>query len=566
MARKSRKTATHIEIKEQVTEAQKERTIKAGGYVRVSSDQNDNNSIETQILMIKQYVKDHPSLELVDIYSDDGYSGTNFVRPDFERLMRDIYTGKVECIIVKDLSRFGRNYIEAGYYLETVLPNLNVRFISINDRFDTAREEDRVGMALPIKNMVNAMYAIDVSKKIVKNVELHQKLGDAKYSTTTYGYLLNQDSSGFIADPVASRYVKLIFHWYLMGYSPDRIAERLNIAGVLPPGVYKAQVTSRRPKSKSGQWSSTVVRNILDNPTYIGAKVHGKQRTRLVDHVDHKRTDRSEWTIHYGNHEPIIDQKIYELAQEKLSRLSARCKENRINAAPLGEMFKNSLAKRVVCKDCGAVMQYIRKPQTKTRSGFVAAYYTCSDRKKAPCRNIVYEDYLKTIVLDQIKNLVRYFGDQKDGISALKGGRNEKSVLLSTEKKLIHMKKKEADLDDLILNLYKDLAKGIINEKEYKELNEHYLKEKEDVKDRIKDLNETVFKMRRQIDAFENLGTKIIGYLDDSVDSQTLIDELVERVYVSEDGSIEIVFKCNDIIENYMYLAGEKNEEYSNVS
>jgi DNA invertase Pin-like site-specific DNA recombinase len=129
--------------------------------------------------MIRQFLKDYPDMELEEIYCDEGYSGTNFVRPDFARLMQDIRSGRIECIIVKDFSRFGRNYIEAGYYLETVLPHLGVRFISINDRFDSAREEDRYGMAFPIKNMVNAMYAIDVSKKIVKGVELHNQLGDA---------------------------------------------------------------------------------------------------------------------------------------------------------------------------------------------------------------------------------------------------------------------------------------------------------------------------------------------------------------------------------------------------
>ena len=130
MARKSRKTRDQAEINKKVEALQKERKTKVGGYVRLSSDQYDNDSIETQSLMIRQYVKDCPDFELIDIYSDEGYSGTNFVRPDFERLIRDIYAGKIDCIIVKDLSRFGRNYIEAGYYLETVLPNLGVRFIT----------------------------------------------------------------------------------------------------------------------------------------------------------------------------------------------------------------------------------------------------------------------------------------------------------------------------------------------------------------------------------------------------------------------------------------------------
>lgn len=565
MARKSRKTHDQEEINKKIEALQKEKKTKVGGYVRLSSDQYDNDSIETQILMIRQYVKECPDFELIDIYSDEGYSGTNFVRPDFERLIRDIYAGKIDCIIVKDLSRFGRNYIEAGYYLETVLPNLGVRFISINDRFDTAREEDRYGMSLPIKNLINSMYAADISKKILKTIEMHQKLGDAKFYRATFGYYLDRENNTLIVDPVASRYVKLIFQWYLMGYSALQIAERLNMIGVTIPGVYMEQFTKIRSLSKTGKWPPTTIVNILRNPTYIGAKVHGRRKNRIADNIKQKLMEPSDWIIHYDDHEPIIDRRTFELVKEKLDAKTEYFRRGRAEIGPLRAAFKNSLSKRVVCKDCGGVMTYIRKSNGDSRSGFMSAYYTCSKRRDGLCRNTIYEDYLKAVILEQIRNLIMYYWDQKDGIKALRDGSNKKSILLANEKKLIHMKKKEADIDDLMLNLYKDLAKGVINENDYKALNARYLKEKDDAKAKIKDLNKIVFKMRRQIDAFENLGTKLAEYLNDSADSQMLIDELIEQVYVSNDGSIEIVFKCNDIIENYMYLAGENDEEYSNV-
>ena len=557
MARKSRKDASRTEIKEQVIALQKERKTRAGGYVRLSSDRCENDSIETQILMIKQFIKDRPDFELVDIYCDEGYSGTNFARPDFERLMRDIYSGRIDCVIVKDMSRFGRNYIEAGYYLETVLPNLGVRFISINDRFDTAREEDRYGMAIPIKNMVNAMYAADVSRKIVKSVELHQKLGDMKFRKTTYGYMLDCEGKKLIIDPFSSRYVKLIFQWCLLGYTAIQIAEKLNLMGVLIPSVYDERLSGKRSQSKAGRWSQGTVFRILRNTTYTGAKVHGKQRRRLTDGIKYEIVDPSEWIIHPDDHEPIIDQNTFDLVQEKLSETANRVRQNRIENEPFAKVFKNSFSRRVVCKDCGKVMIYTRKSK-HVAPGFISAYYSCAQRRDTPCMNIIYEDYLKTVTLDQIKNLIRYFGDQKKSISALKDGRNEKSILLSNEKKLIHMKKKEADIEALILNLYKDLADGIINEKDYKELNERYLKEKETAEAEIKSINENIFRMRKWIDAFEDLGTKMMGHLNDSADSQALIDEFIERVYVSKDGSIEFVFKCNDIIENYRHLTGEQ--------
>lgn len=566
MARKSRKNIEQIEIKERIPEFQKERKVKVGGYVRLSSDQYDNDSIETQILMIKQFIKDYPELELEDIYCDEGFSGTNFMRPDFARLMKDIHSGRIECIIVKDFSRFGRNYIEAGYYLETVLPHLGVRFISINDRFDSSREEDRNGIALPIKNMVNAMYALDVSKKIVKGVELHNQLGDAKYRTSTYGYLIDKRRGGFVIDPVASRYVKLIFQWFLLGHSATQIAEKLNLMGVLIPNVYKEQFSNRKSTSKTGKWTHAVICFILRNPTYIGCKVNGKQRTRLVENVDHERVAPSEWTVHENSHEAIVDRLIFSKVQEKLDAYTEKFRKNRAEIAPLGESFKNTFAKKVICKDCGAVMWYHRKNNGDNRYGFQAAYYICSERKDAPCRNMVYEDYLKAIVLDQIKTLIDFVSSQKDLLSELREGRNERSMLLSCEKKLIHLKKKETDIDDMVLNLYKDLAEGILDEGDYRLLNTRYLQDREKNAEEIRRVNEEIFKMRKWIDAFENLGRKLSDFVTGSVDSQVLIDELIERVYISKDESVEIVFKCDDVIKRFLKVTGDSNEKHSDLS
>lgn len=566
MARKSRKNNEQREIKERVPQILAERKIKVGGYVRLSSDQYETDSIDTQILMIRQYVNDHPEFEIADFYSDEGYTGTNFVRPEFARLIGDIRSGKVECVIVKDFSRFGRNYVEAGYYLENVFPHLGVRFISINDRYDSSREEDRNGITLPIKNLINSMYAMDVSKKIVKGVELRNQTGTTKYRTTTYGYLLDRENNKLTVDPVASRYVKLIFRWYLMGYSTMQIANRLNAAEVMIPNDYKEQITNRRSSSKYGLWTNAVVGFILKNPTYTGDKVNGRQKTRLLEKIDHEKVEPEEWAIHPNDHEAIIDREQFNAVREKMDNYTKKFRQNRMEVAPLAAAFKNVFSKRVVCGDCGKVMGYHRKNNGSNRYGFQAAYYTCSERKDAPCRNVVYEDYLKTVVLDQIKNLIKYVAGQRETISRLREGRNEKSVLHSNEKKLTHLKKKEADIDNLILNLYKDLADEIIDGEEYKLLNGKYLHEKELVEEEIRRVNEVIFRMRKWIDSFEHLGEKFNELLSDPSDSQTVIDELIESVRVSSKGEIEITFKCQDIIERFKELAGEEDEEDSGVS
>jgi len=565
MARKSRKNQEQIQISERIPEIQKERKIKVGGYVRLSSEQYESDSIDTQMLMIRQYVNDHNEFEIEDFYVDEGYSGTNFVRPDFTRMMQDVKSGKIECIIVKDFSRFGRNYIEAGYYLETVLPHLGVRFISINDRFDSNREEDRNGISIPIKNLINSMYATDVSRKITKGVELRNELGSTKYRTTTYGYLLDRENNTLVVDPVASNNVKLIFKWYTMGYSTQQIADRLNLLEIPIPMKYKEQYSPRKSLSKSNKWSSAVICFILRNPTYIGCKVNGKQRTRLTEKIDHEHVPIEDWYVRENSHEAIISKDIFDIVAEKLKKHSDMYHQCCREVAPLWASHKNTFEKKVICKECGRTMLYVKKDNGSARAGFQEAYYTCSNEKDDACRQIVYEDYLKTIVLDQIKNLFRYVCSMKNEISDLRDGRKEKSVLISNEKRIMNLKKKCSDFDGLILNLYKDLAEEVIDEKEYRIINEKYLAEKKSVEEHIKRLNDTIYRMRRWIDAFENLGEKFSEYLNTETDSQTLINEVVEKVYVSKNGEIEIIFNCSDVIERFNGLLEEFDEANSNV-
>ena len=179
MARKSRKnTVTETVLPILVPELQAQ--INTGVYARLSVEKDEDTSIHTQVMMLHNYVAVHPELKLVDTYIDNGYTGTNFDRPDFIRMMDDVRAGKIQCIIVKDLSRFGRDFLETGYYIETLLPKLNVRLISINDNFDSTREEDVNSIALPIKNLVNEMYAKDFSRKLTAYHDLHRRNGDVK--------------------------------------------------------------------------------------------------------------------------------------------------------------------------------------------------------------------------------------------------------------------------------------------------------------------------------------------------------------------------------------------------
>lgn len=266
MARKSRKNimpqsaAPEIRISEEVN------LLRTAAYARLSSENSGHeteDTLNTQILQIHNYIKEHPELTLTDTYVDNGFTGTNFDRPEFERMMQDVRTGKIQCIVVKDLSRFGRDYIETGNYLETIFPMLHIRFIAINDDFDNIRQSDVDSLAVPIKNMVNSLYAKDISKKIGLIYQMRREKGIPTSWCVPYGYRMNEQKSQYeVADE--AKYVKLIYQWYLMGLSTNEIARRLEFLEVPRPNEHLNRRLHEGHDTTFNKWHSSSVLRILD--------------------------------------------------------------------------------------------------------------------------------------------------------------------------------------------------------------------------------------------------------------------------------------------------------------
>ena len=238
MARKSRRNKNVEAVSNQIIE-NCENLIDTGAYIRLSVENGGNETDETlvvQQMLVEKFIEEHPDLKLAGTYIDNGFSGTNFERPGFLKLMEDVRSGKIQCIVVKDLSRFGRDYLETGYYLETILPRLNVRFIAITDDYDSSRKEDRENISVPLKNMVNAMYAKDMSKKILAAKDAQRKKGNITLSKVAFGYVRSEDRHRQIVDEEVAPFVRMIFQWYMMGVSKKKIADRLNLMGIATPG------------------------------------------------------------------------------------------------------------------------------------------------------------------------------------------------------------------------------------------------------------------------------------------------------------------------------------------
>ncbi len=284
MARKSRRaqndTAVSTAVVANIQTKKKENLLRTAAYGRLSVENETDESLQTQMSMLYQFIDEHEDLQFEDSYSDNGYSGTNFDRPEFVRLMDDVRSGKIECIVVKDLSRFGRDYLETGYYIETLFPHLNVRFIAVTDDFDSIREEDRSSLAVPIKNMVNAMYAKDISKKICASREVIKNKEDSMpMGTAPFGYDHSEDKKRFVLDEENAPTVRAIFAWSRLCVSVKEIGKRLDLIGVMTPGQSRNQKVGK--EIKPAEWRADTVYKILSHPGYVGDVCRQNQASSL---------------------------------------------------------------------------------------------------------------------------------------------------------------------------------------------------------------------------------------------------------------------------------------------
>ena len=552
MARKSRKnTVTETALPILVPELQDQ--INTGVYARLSVEKDEDTSIHTQVMMLHNYVAGHPELKLVDTYIDNGYTGTNFDRPDFIRMMDDVRAGKIQCIIVKDLSRFGRDFLETGYYIETLLPKLNVRLISINDNFDSTREEDVNSIALPIKNLVNEMYAKDFSRKLTAYHDLHRRNGDVKLLRPVYGYSIDKERNIFVPNPDTAPIVRMIFRWYLMGYSSGRIANQLNMLGIMTPLKYKLTVEKNQELDKEDYWNQSRVTDILRNIRYVGDLVWGKRRTILYKNVPEHKTPKEEWCVWHNMHEPIVNKDDFDLVQEMLTELASKRQKD---FESYTEDMRDSFSRKVFCAECGKRM-YFQQLKHENRSG---AVYMCKQDDADGYRQIVHADFLKIFVADQIQLLIKSMCNRKEVILAAQRQSKQASALRRADRKAEKLKIQLGQVEDQFTMLYEDLSEGTISTEEYKELKDHYQKEKLRLKAEIEQAEQDQRNADMQVARFLEWETKLEEHLGEIAFNSELAKELVEKITISKKGSIEIQYSCNDVFAAVTALLDEGEE------
>jgi len=514
----------------------------AAAYARTSKDDSDSSSIENQIELICNSVKSMPDISVVSVREDNGFSGVDFLRPSFREMMKDIEAGKVNCVIVKDLSRLGRNYIEVGELMEEIFPRYNVRLIALTDNYDSINpRSDADEILIPFRNLYNEQYARDASGKIRAILSSKREKGEFVGAFAPYGYKRGEDDDKhrLVIDQHAAEVVRDIFRLKVEGMSGQRIAQRLNELGEPSPAEYKKRTTNYKAQFQTksrAMWSAKAVSRIHSNPVYIGVLTQGKQTT--PNYKVKRRINRAEdeWSVTPDAHEPIISKRDFEIVNALL-RQDTRTAPKKESVYPLSGM--------VYCGTCNNNM-------VRTKSG-LTRYYVCASsrtKNKTCTSHCIQEERLSNVVLESIAcQIICAHGIQK-ALTYVQ------LLLPPRQKSMLRLSAQLADREQEIIlcekykrSLYEDYKSEII-------FKEDYIQFGKDYRLRIKELEQAVAMLQEESklldtnsSAYEWLA-QFVQHKGINTLTRKLAVALVERVVVFNGKKISIDFRWGGGVHN----------------
>lgn len=526
-------------------------------YIRLSKedgDKQESNSVGNQRELILSFLKTKPEIVVCSERIDDGYSGVSFERPAIKALFEDIKAGIIDCVIVKDLSRFGRNYIETGRYIEQVFPFLGVRFIAINDGFDSKISQSQTdGIIIPFKNLMNDAYSRDISVKVRSQIKVRYSRGEYIGAFPVYGYVRSkEDKHKLVIDEFAAMTVRDIFKWKIKGYSNQKIAERLNAAGILSPLEYKRMLgwafsTAFKLKPVA-KWSAQAVSRILENEIYTGTMVQGKESSPNYKVKKKFKKPRSEWAIVENTHDGIITKEDFFLVRRIISTDTRTAPEQK-------ELYLFSGI--LVCRECGKSM--IRRPVKSGGKTYI--YYICRTNKKDKTRcsnaNRIGEHQLKACVQEVIRQEINIFSKADDILTymdTLPGKDNEVTKYC----KRLEKKREEYEYyQNLIMGLYEDYKKEILNRENYNSMKSVYETIIDEIcqtigvlEEGLKELLENNNSKNQWLEEFRDI--KNITEIN-----RSLLLFFVKEIVVSNKNYIQIIFNFRNEITVPMGVEGD---------
>lgn len=551
MARVSRKTKEKDAL---VTSYN--RIWKTAIYARLSNlnaGKQDTETLEVQIAYVKMNLESMPELQLVDIYADNGYTGTNFERPEFEKLLSDVQAKRIDCIIVKDLSRFGRNFLDAGYYLEKLFPFMGVRFIAINDRYDSEAGSSQNGMTVPIKGMLNELYSRDLSVKIKKTFEQKENRGEV-YWTLPFGYIKDETHPGKIAiDTEMAPFIKMIFNWKIQNVSQREIARRLTGLGVPIPFVRRRELglVSNGELVQRTDWVYKDVYQILRDPIYTGDVVYNRMAYKGHYKNTGRENPRDEWRVVENAHPAIIDHETYETVRKSLEdnklQYCLRVQQSEARRKEMPNIFEGL----VFCSECGKVLHHVRRAHlNKPRF----SEYCCRNKKGCINHFKIASSLLQIFVMDQIRLQIQLGIDieqmKKDWLATSEY--SKKKVELQNQREArqkvydsFRAKKRRA---------YEDFAEGLLNAEEFQAVREDIEYKAEVAKGYLeetiseaKELEE-LLKVEGDFQKFLKMKPEELSF------SEELMRAFVNRIEVNKDGNISLQFHFQNQTLKYLKM------------
>ncbi|MCM1045721.1 MAG: recombinase family protein [Candidatus Gastranaerophilales bacterium] len=559
MARISRKAAL-AETEDNLV-AVSEKVYNTAVYVRLSVEGEDKEknreSISTQRYMLEKYIEKQPDMRLAAVFYDNGETGTDFERPGFERMMDEVRHRKIDCIVVKDLSRFGRNYVETGYYLEKIFPYMGVRLVAVNDGYDTL-SGDADGMVISLKNLVNDLYAKDISRKISSTFETMRAKGQITSGHPPYGYLRSREDKHRLAvDPETVSVVRDIFKWRLEGDGAVKIARKLNDKGELSPPMFHYLHGSRKdePSGTGAIWKAYHIRFMLQNPAYAGHTAQGKVRKSLSDGQPLRKNVKEDWIIVKDTHEAIIDQTTFDKVQELVEQRSRNYKSIRGKY----ETTENILKGLIICADCGEKMVRHKSvsPAGTARYVFQCRTYAENLGGQGCTLKNVGEPELKECIIRTLQAQINLAVELEGMLEKLqkKPEFKERGKALADMQRQVQQKIRR-NLS-LRASLFESLNNHTLTKAEYLSLKAQYEEEAERLKNRAENLkkeeqrresfspqNKWIAVLKKYRTAKETAGT---GKLSKDLEiSRQMVLELIQVIKVSGYNEVQIVWNFQD--------------------
>ena len=491
-------------------------------YCRLSNDddlQGESNSITNQKNMLTEYAKSN-GFRNIEIYVDDGWSGTNFNRPDFQRMVRDMEDGKISTIITKDLSRLGRDYLMTGQYIEMVFPNYNVRYIAVNDNVDTMKSENEM---MVFRNVFNDFFARDCSKKVRAVIKSKGKSGKPTTNKAPYGYKKSeQDKNVWVIDEEAASVVRRIFKMCIEGYGPTQIAKALTRDGIPTPTAY--QNAKDHVEVKQERWASRSVSDILGRIEYIGHTANFKTHSRSYKCKKRIRNPREEWKVFENTHPAIISQHDFDLVQKLRERRKRPQKSSEVN------IFSGM----VYCADCGSPL-YLCRTASKPKIDEHLKCGTYAQDSSECSSHYIRTCVLKELVISEINKLLTIVHENRDGFIrevADRASESHSNDVKTAKKTIAKSEKRIAELDKLFAKLYEDNVSGKISDERFEVLSKSYESEQKQLKVTVSELSKFVEEKEQQNSDINRFVEIVNRYEHLTNITPEQMHELIERIEV----------------------------------